>query len=115
MLRINIKYNHRAPAQKTLKTGNVTIPDQALTVRQILQRYVNGQSVPDLSNKLYYSQDIYVPDPAHFDLSEMQEIKESLQSQIDLYTDEINNFQSEQTTEALTETPQTPENQDVNP
>lgn len=58
-----------------------TVPDQTLSIREILERYarglpLDGQRVP------IYDEDDEMPDPKHLDLAERQELKEQYAEEI---------------------------------
>lgn len=52
-----------------------TIPDQALSVREILQRYANGLSLGGSNEPIYEGEDGDGIDPRRLDLAERQELE----------------------------------------
>jgi hypothetical protein len=62
---------------------SLTIPDQTLSIKQILERYASGQS---LEGKIpYYDEsesEEYYPDPRYMDLAEREELAENYREEI---------------------------------
>lgn len=58
-----------------------TVPDQSLSIREILIRYANG-TISDISlnNELVYSEDM--PDLRGIDISELQQLKKEAQADV---------------------------------
>lgn len=53
---------------------SLTVPDQTMTIREIMQRYASGASLG--GSDTYYDEDDELPDYRTLDLAEIQEIKE---------------------------------------
>lgn len=53
---------------------SLTVPDQSMSVDEILQRFATGRPIPDLSSKMTYTGDQYLPDLKRLDLVEQQEL-----------------------------------------
>jgi len=66
-----------------------TVPDQSLSIREILIRYTNG-TVSDISlnNELVYSEDM--PDLRGIDISELQQLKKEAQADVKDIQAELN-------------------------
>jgi len=66
-----------------------TVPDQSLSMREILLRYVNG-TVSDISlnSELVYSEDM--PDLRGIDISELQQLKKEAQADVKDIQAELN-------------------------
>ena len=66
-----------------------TVPDQSLSIREILMRYANG-TVSDISlnNELVYSEDM--PDLRGIDISELQQLKKEAQADVKDIQAELN-------------------------
>ena len=66
-----------------------TVPDQNLSIREILMRYANG-TVSDISlnNELVYSEDM--PDLRGIDISELQQLKKEAQADVKDIQAELN-------------------------
>lgn len=62
---------------------SMTIPDQTMTVREILVRYARGLSISDGRVPIYEGEDDVMPDLAHMDLADRQEIMEAVASDIE--------------------------------
>jgi hypothetical protein len=62
---------------------SLTIPDQTLSIKQILERYASGQSLEGKTP--YYDEsesDEYYPDPRYMDLAEREELSENYREEI---------------------------------
>lgn len=69
--------------QQRFRSPSRTIPDQSMSVKEILNRYAKG--LPLHSSKQvgeYYGDDQYYPDVAKLDLSEKQELYRATQARI---------------------------------
>lgn len=61
-----------------------TIPDQSLTVKQILQRFASGQSLE--GKTAYYDEsesEEYFPNPNYLDLAERQQLQEDYKEELE--------------------------------
>lgn len=73
-MKVQTKFRRNKVSEIDL-TGRIhTVPDQALTIPQILQRYVNGQAVPN--RKVYYDDQNLLPEPQMIDLQTSQRLTE---------------------------------------
>lgn len=62
---------------------SLTIPDQTLSIKQILERYASGQSLEGKTP--YYDEsdsEEYYPDPRYMDLAEREEISQNFREEI---------------------------------
>ena len=62
---------------------SLTIPDQTLTIKEILQRYASGQSLEGKTP--YYDEtesEEYMPDPRYMDLAEREELSQNFREEI---------------------------------
>lgn len=57
-----------------------TLPDQSLSVRDILQKFANG-TLDEIANDAFYSEDL--PDLRGLDITELEEMKRDAQMDID--------------------------------
>lgn len=55
-----------------------TVPEQSMSVRELLTRYTTGQPMAGMREPVYNG-DLYVPDIAHMDLADRQTYLEELQ------------------------------------
>ena len=62
--------------EKNLKPS-LTIPDQSLSVKQIMERYARGLSVTDAKVPMWYGEELDLPDLKRLDMSEIEQLKES--------------------------------------
>lgn len=71
---------------KVCTLPSMTIPDQTMSIRTILERYSRGLPIGGRLDE-YYDEEDTLPDPRTLDLAERQELAE-------LYTNEINEIKS---------------------
>lgn len=57
---------------------SLTVPDQTMSIREILSRFASGLPVGGSKQPLYdeYESDEYIPDPRYMDLADRQEFAE---------------------------------------
>lgn len=60
----------------------VTIPNQALTVQEIMQRFASGRPIPKSVNMMYTGDD-YTPDVRRMDISEYEDLKEATRIELE--------------------------------
>lgn len=80
-----------SPVVEIITGKSETVPDQSLTVRQILDKFANG-TLDEISQDLVYSDDM--PDLRGLDITELHQMKhdaqmdiDEIQAMIDLYED----------------------------
>lgn len=71
---------------KVFTQPSLTVPDQSMSIKTILERYARGLPVGGRLDE-YYDEDDNLPNPLTLDLAERQELAE-------LYTQEINEIKS---------------------
>jgi len=71
---------------KVFTQPSVTVPDQSMSIKTILERYARGLPVGGRLDE-YYDEEDTLPNPLTLDLAERQELAE-------LYTNEINEIKS---------------------
>lgn len=59
-----------------------TIPDQTMSVRELLERYARGLPISGAKQPVYHGEE-YVPDLNRMDLAEIQELKDNTKTRID--------------------------------
>jgi hypothetical protein len=82
----SLNANEFAKNYKKFTLPSLTVPDQTMSIRTILERYARGLPVGGRLDE-YYDEDNDLPDPRTLDLAERQELAE-------LYTNEINEIKS---------------------
>jgi len=80
-----------------------TIPDQSLTVRQILDRFTRGLGVPGGKVPYYYGEDVEHPNFDRMDISERYEWFRSSKEFVDDTYKKANTEPVSQTTETIIE------------
>lgn len=71
---------------RKIEQPSLTIPDQTMSIKTILERYSRGLPIGG-RNDMYYDEDDDLPDPRTLDLAERQEL-------VYQYTQEIENVKS---------------------
>lgn len=71
---------------KVFTQPSMTVPDQSMSIKTILERYARGLPVGGRLDE-YYDEEDTLPNPLTLDLAERQELAE-------LYTQEINEIKS---------------------
>lgn len=61
---------------QVFKKPSLTVPDQSLSVAQIMKRYASGLSTTDSNRIPVYDGEEWVPDTKTMDLAEIQELRE---------------------------------------
>jgi hypothetical protein len=80
-----LNYNSEEQQYEVNKQKSLTIPDQALSIKEILNRFARGLDIEGF--KPIYDDDIndnddYLPDPRTLDLAEREELKEQFQNEL---------------------------------
>lgn len=95
-----MSYDHESEKYEKNTQKSLTIPDQALSIKEILNRYARGLDVEGFK-PIYDDDDItaedYMPDPRTMDLAERQEYQEQYQNELKSFLDS----QNQQTTETV--------------
>jgi hypothetical protein len=81
MKKFNTILNYKEYKGQVNKQKSLTIPDQAMTIKQIMERFARGLPVEQF--KPVYDENIdedseYIPDPRTMDLAERQQFKEQI-------------------------------------
>lgn len=78
-------YNHdEYDDRRTIITGvSLAIPHQAMSIREIMTRFVNGQPVNASQRQEIWDGEEYYPDPRTMDLAELEQIKEQYKAEIE--------------------------------
>lgn len=73
------------PVAEIVRGVSETVPDQSLTVREILDKFANG-TLDEIGNDRYYNDDVDgydMPDLRGLDITELQQMKRDAQMDID--------------------------------
>jgi hypothetical protein len=66
---------------KVCTTPSLTVPDQTMSIRTILERYSRGLPIGGRTD-VYYDEEDDLPDPRTLDLAERQELAEQFKNEI---------------------------------
>jgi hypothetical protein len=92
-----LNYDHEEQQYEVNKQKSLTIPDQAMTIKEILNRYARGLDVEGF-RPIYDDEDIslddYLPDPRKMDLAERQQYKESIEQELVLLKNQFNSTET---------------------
>lgn len=64
---------------REIKTPSLTVPDQTMSIRTLLERYARGLPIGGRVDE-YYDEDDTMPDYRTLDLSEIQELQEEVKT-----------------------------------
>lgn len=73
--------NQFAKNYREIKTPSLTVPDQTMSIRTILERYSRGLPVGGRLDE-YYDEEDDLPDPRTLDLAERQELAYQYKNEI---------------------------------
>jgi len=59
----------------TNELASLTVPDQSLTLRELLTNYTRGQELPYNKTPAFFDESAYIPDLKKMDLVDIQELK----------------------------------------
>lgn len=62
------------PKPELISSVSETVPDQVLSIKELLNRHLQGQQIPELT--LIHDPDGNMPDPRSLDLVDIQELKQ---------------------------------------
>lgn len=90
-------YNHEEQQYEINKQKSLTIPDQAMSIKEILSRFARGLDVEGFK-PIYDDEDItlddYIPDPRNMDLAERQEYKEYALNELNSFNNRFNSTET---------------------
>lgn len=80
-IRTSLNYDpskHSNPEKFTMPSK--TVPDQTMSINEILQRYARGLPIEGAKVPMYDESDdpVYLPDPRTLDLTELQELRQEI-------------------------------------
>jgi hypothetical protein len=86
MKKFNTILNYKEYKGQVNKQKSLTVPDQALSIKEIMNRFARGLPIEQF--KPLYDENIdedseYLPDPRTMDLAERQEFKEQILQEFD--------------------------------
>lgn len=75
---------------KVCKTPSMTVPDQTMSIRTILERYSRGLPIGGRTDD-YYDEEDTMPDYRTLDLSEIQELREEVKTTFEKHRKKVIN------------------------
>ena len=92
-----LNYEHTEQQYEINKQKSLTVPDQAMSIKEILNRFARGLDVEGF-RPIYddenVSLDDYIPDPRNMDLAEREEYKEFAMQELDSLRNQINSIET---------------------
>lgn len=79
------QYNRKSfpDSRNELPVGkSMTIPDQTLSIKQILDRYARGLPLGGAKEPIYEGEEDFTPDLEHMDLADRQEYLENVEKEV---------------------------------
>jgi len=76
-----LNYQHKHHKGEVNKKPSKTVPDQTMSIREILTRYAHGLPIEAGKVPIYEGED-YTPDPRHMDLADRQTYMQYAKQQI---------------------------------
>lgn len=70
------------PKGETNNLPSLTIPDQSLSVRDLMERQSRGLSLSGVKVPIYHGEDEFLPEYKNLDLSEREDLKRANQDEI---------------------------------
>lgn len=87
-----LNYQHKLHKGEVNKKPSKTVPDQTMSIREILTRYAHGLPIEAGKVPIYEGED-YTPDPRHMDLADRETYKHYAKQQIEQTKQNIAEFQ----------------------
>lgn len=76
------QFNYQKPKGETSNLPSLTIPDQTMTIRELIERHVRGLPLDEGKIPIYNGEEDDLPDLRTLDLSEIAQLKQSNQEYI---------------------------------
>lgn len=89
----NTQFNKHITREETYTLPSLVVPNEAMSIREILVRYSRGlpidQKVP------MYDEEQFLPDVKHMDLADLQTMRENIAAEIEEKKQQLKNQQDE--------------------
>lgn len=81
---INTPWNRRQPVGEINSLPSMTIPDQTMSIPEILRRFASGLPLQGNKNPIYDGEDDILEgiDPRTLDISEIHELRENMEAEL---------------------------------
>lgn len=97
-----LNYQFKKQTGEVNNKPSMTIPDQTMSIREILDRYARGLPIEAGKVPIYDGEE-YSPDPRYMDLADRQEYMEYAKDQIKAYEQQQNEVKTDQKSDAPAE------------
>lgn len=81
-VRNSLNYDHKKVRYQKFTQPSATIPDQSLSIREILLRHTSGRPIGNVYTPIYDGENYDMPDPRTLDLAERQQLAEEYKAEI---------------------------------
>jgi len=78
----SLNYDYKQELEEVNYLPSMTVPDQTMSIRNIVDRYTRGLPVTGFT-PVYDGEDYYMPDPRTLDLVERQELAEKIKQEVE--------------------------------
>lgn len=78
----SLNYDYTEQQGEVNSLPSMTIPDQTMSIRTIVDRYTRGLPVTGFT-PIYDGEEFYMPDPKTLDLVERQELSEQIKQEVE--------------------------------
>jgi hypothetical protein len=80
----SLNYDYKDQLGEVNTLPSMTIPDQTMSIRTIVDRYTRGLPVTGFT-PVYEGEDYYIPDPKTLDLVERHEMAEQIKQEVESF------------------------------
>lgn len=77
-------YDYTQSIRELNTAPSLTIPNQAMSMKEIMSRFVSGQPINASQRPEVWDGEEYYPDPSTMDLAELEQLKEQYREEIKL-------------------------------
>lgn len=88
-------FNYEVPRGKVFTQKSITIPDEAMSIREIMNRFSRGIPVPN-ERPIYFEGDVLNPDFNQMDLTEMEDYQKQMVDRLSQMRNSVKQEKEEQ-------------------
>lgn len=93
--RFRTQFNMGSPSLEPHSDELMTVPDQSLSISEIIARSQRGVPIPAMKKQPLFNEEYTLPDPKSLDMLELMQLKIDVQGEIDSYKRKIKTYTSE--------------------